>query len=160
MTIFSGSKDENGNAVKGETEEQRKARRERGEALREQASQMGAALQPPETGLSLDIAWEEAQQMAKEAAGNIIAIAKITREETTVWMKETRAFAENNVAPLYEEYLPLKTRYAFFADFYKSNKNSKTEEYIKSLKDKVSDNSYAGLQGAKIKPQHSSAWVQ
>lgn len=145
------SRDEAFEAIKGLTKEQQAANRVQGKAMMETSKNMGKALQPSRDRLNgLNIAWEQAQQMAKESVGHIILLAELKRDETTAWMSQTRAFYENELYPLFERYHNLNARLNSFMAPYKNYKNAVLEEAIDSLEATVNDNSYVGLQGAKI----------
>jgi hypothetical protein len=144
-------KTEEGENVSGETEEQRKARRLRGEEKMALSQQMGEALKPSKDRLqALTIAWDQAKKMAGETAAGIILTAKLTRDETTTWMSQTKTFFINGLNPLFQEYQTLNTRVAAFEAPYNSLNAAGLDSTIEGIRSIVSNNSYVGLQGTKI----------
>ncbi len=148
---FAFGRNEAGEYVTGETPEQAKARRDRGQALMTQAKEMSEALQPSRDRLqALNIAWAQARQMATEAAASIILMAKLTRDETAEWMNQTKAYIINELNPLYQEYQSLNARLSAFDEPYRKFKSGSLDTDIENAKSKVSDYSYVGLQGTTI----------
>jgi hypothetical protein len=148
-------RNEQGERIEGETTEQAKARRERGQALMNQAKEMGEALQPSRDRLqALNIAWAQAKQMANETAASIILMATLTRDETTAWMSQTKAYIINELNPLYQEYQTLNARLNGFEEPYRSLTSGAFDIEFEKARSLVRDNSYVGLQGTKI-PQAS-----
>ncbi len=144
-------RNEQGEYVTGETPEQAKARRERGQALMKQAREMSDALKPSLDRLqALNIAWTQAREMANEAAATIIMMAGLTRNETTEWMNQTKAYIINELNPLYQEYQSLNARLSAFDEPYRNFKSGALDTAIENAKSVVSDYSYVGLQGTTI----------
>ncbi|MBN2418528.1 MAG: hypothetical protein JXL81_04030 [Deltaproteobacteria bacterium] len=144
-------KTEEGEKVSGETEEQKKARKSRGESLMEQSRQMGIDLKPARDRLqALNNAWGQAKEMANESASRIILLAELTRNETTDWMTQTKAFFVNGLNPVFEQYVNLQARIKGFEAPYNMLEGARIEESIETLEKIISENSYAGLLGTKI----------
>ncbi|NLA75470.1 MAG: hypothetical protein GX846_08405, partial [Deltaproteobacteria bacterium] len=132
---------EDGEKVSGETDEQKKSRKARGEALIEQSRQMNVALQPSRDRLqALTIAWDQAKIMAGETAANIFVTAKLTRDETTAWLSQTKTFFINGLNPLFQEYQTLNTRLAAFETPYNSLNAAGLDSTIESIRSIVHDN--------------------
>ncbi|MFO7811983.1 MAG: hypothetical protein R6V21_03365 [Pelovirga sp.] len=142
---------EEGERIVGETQEQRAANKQRGEALMEQSRQMGIALKPTRERLeALKTAWTQAQQMANESAERIVVLAQVTRNETSDWMTQTKAFFVNGLNPLYQQYHTFQKKFKGFEDHYTRFENDQLEYYLDVAEKKISENSYAGLLGTKI----------
>lgn len=144
-------KTEEGERVSGETEEQKKARKARGESLMAQSTQMGTDLKPAKDRLqALNLAWDQAKKMADETAAGIILTATLTRNETTDWMTQTKAYFINGLNPLFQQYHTLQARIKGFQDHSNMLEGARLEESIETLEKIISENSYAGLLGTKI----------
>jgi len=76
----------------GETDEQRRARRDAGTAIMDAATAAGEALQPARQQLAaMQEAWEQARQMAQSAAASKGIEAQMEYDAVSVWMKGLRA---------------------------------------------------------------------